>query len=49
MHAHAVFTGNIVHDGPMIGGGPKLTCAYLPKYATVTNNELVTSSSMCKV
>ena len=26
--AHAVFIGNILNDGPNIGGGPKLSCIY---------------------
>ena len=28
LHAHAVYTGSMIHDGPDIGGGPKLQCIY---------------------
>ena len=38
-HAHAVFTGNIRHDGPMIGGGPKLTYTCLLGISDAVENQ----------
>jgi hypothetical protein len=28
-HIYVVYTGVMQHDGPILGGGPKLVCAYL--------------------
>ena len=40
-HAHAAYTGEILHDGPLIGGGPKLSCVYFFEIRnTVTANKI---------
>ena len=38
IHCHAIFTGNIIHDGPIIGGGPKLECFYILQ---IVNSEIL--------
>ena len=37
VRAHCIFTGEMVMDGPIVGGGPKLKCVYLVEYRQNVN------------